>query len=429
MVMDGAQHRQTALLSQMSPVRPADLEEESRLRYDFDRPIDRVGTGSIKWEGRLERFGSADVTPLWVADMDFASPQPVLDALTARIQHGIFGYTKTGEDYQRAIINWQTRRHRFTPRPEWLCHSPGVVAGLALMVSAFTEVGDGVIIQPPVYHQFMAVIEALGRVAAPNPLRYDGERYSIDFADLEQKARSAKLLLLCSPHNPVGRVWTKEELRQLGEICIRHQVLVIADEVHADLVLGDQVHVPFASISEEFAQHSVTCVAPSKTFNLAGMHTAVAIIADPQLRRGYDRWLHDYHLWGVSPLAATALVAAYDQGEEWLEQLLAYLRENVAAVCEFVRQRIPEIKVAPPDATYLMWLDCRALGLDAAALDRFLIEEAKVGLDGGHQFGPGGDGFVRLNVATPRNALLSALERMEQAIRARHPRVGAVTDD
>ncbi len=400
--------------------RPCDqTKEESRLHYDFDRPISREGTGSIKWDGRLARFGAADVIPLWVADMDFPAPQPVLDALAERIRHGVFGYTKTGEDYQQAVISWQMRRHKFAPRPEWLCHSPGVVAGLSLMVSAFTRPGDGVIIQPPVYHQFKAVLTALGRQTVFNPLQYDGERYTMDFADLEEKARSAKLLFLCNPHNPIGQVWSREELTRLGEICIRHGVLVIADEVHADLVLGDVPHVPFASISEEFANHSVTCVSPSKTFNLAGMQTAVAIIPDARLRQDYDRWLHDYHLWGMNPLAVTALVAAYNHGEEWLDQLLAYLKQNVDLACSFIQNEIPEITVRPPDATYLMWLDCRPLAMEGDALERFFVQEAGLGLDGGHQFGPGGSGFLRLNAAMPKSTLLAALEKMEHAIRYR----------
>lgn len=400
-------------------------KEERRLRYDFDRPVQREGTGSVKWDGRKARFGAADVVPLWVADMDFQAPKPVLDALAERVRHGVFGYTATSADYQRAVINWQERRHHFTARPEWLCHSPGVVAGLSLMVSAYTEPGDGVIIQPPVYHQFNAVLKALGRKTVDNPLQYDGHRYTIDFEDLEQKAQSAKLLFLCNPHNPIGQVWSRADLIRLGEICIRYGVLVIADEVHADLVLGDTPHVPFASISEEFASHSVTCVAPSKTFNLAGMQTAVVIIPDPDLRHAYDRWLHDYHLWGLNPLAATALIAAYDQGEEWLDQLLAYLRQNVALVCRFIAEKLPEIRVRPPEATYLMWLDCRALGLEEAALERFFVEEAGVGLDGGHQFGSGGSGFLRLNVALPQATLLVALKKMEQAVRNRSVSEGA----
>ena len=398
------------------------------MRYDFDRPVDRQGTASFKWDGRTDRFGRADVLPLWVADMDFPSPQPVIEALAGRVGQGIFGYTRAGEDYRQAVIGWQARHHHFTPQPEWLCHSPGVVAGLALMVSAYTAVGDGVIIQPPVYHQFKAVLDALGRRTVLNPLRYDGERYTIDFADLEAKADGAKMLILCSPHNPVGRVWRREELVRLGEICLRHGVLVIADEVHADLVLGEVAHTPFASISEAFALHSATCVAPSKTFNLAGMQTAVAIIADPEMRRAYDRWLHDYHLWGVNPLAITALIAAYSHGDEWLEQLLAYLRANAALVVSFVRDRMPELRVQIPEATYLMWLDCRALGMPGPALERFFVDEAGLGLDGGHQFGAGGDGFLRLNIATARSRLVEALERMEKAV-ADRPRQPAAASE
>ncbi len=404
------------------------LKEESQVRYDFDRPVDRQGTASIKWDGRTDRFGRADVLPMWVADMDFPSPQPVIEALAGRVGHGIFGYTRADEDYRQAVIGWQERHHHFTPRPEWLCHSPGVVAGLALMVSAYSAAGDGVIIQPPVYHQFKAVLDALGRRTVLNPLRYDGERYTIDFADLEAKAASAKMLILCSPHNPVGRVWLRDELVRLGEVCLRHGVLVISDEVHADLVLGDVPHTPFASISEEFAHHSATCVSPSKTFNLAGMQTAVAIIADPELRRAYDRWLHDYHLWGLNPLALTALVAAYTHGDEWLEQLLAYLRANAALVVSFVRDRMPELRVQPPEATYLMWLDCRALGMTGSALERFFVEEAGLGLDGGHQFGVGGDGFLRLNIATARSRLVQALERMENALSGRPRERAAATE-
>lgn len=387
------------------------------MTYDFDQVIDRWYTRSSKWDGMEERFGTKDALPMWVADMDFQSPPEVVEALVERARHGIFGYTVRPDSYYGAIIEWMNNRHGFQIDKEWIRHSPGVVSGLKFIVDALTEPGDQVIIQTPVYYPFARLLTVGEREVVENPLRFEDGQYLMDFDDLEEKAAAgAKMLILCSPHNPVGRVWTKEELERLGEICLRHNVLVVADEIHGDLIYPGNTHVPFGSISDTFATRSITCIAPSKTFNLAGLQTSALIIKDKQLRDRVTVQIMNHFVQGANAFGVVALEAAYRHGGPWLNELMGYLQGNLDFLTEFISTRIPVIPVIRPQGTYLVWLDCRQLGLDTEQLDDFMLHNAKIALDEGHIFGTGGAGFERINIACPRSLLKQALEQLESAV-------------
>ena len=387
--------------------------------YDFDTVIGRHGTAAVKWDlvGRL--FGRDDLLPLWVADMDFASPQPVIEALVRRAQHGIFGYTACMDGYYDAAISWMRERHGWRIQKDWLVFCPGVVPALNMAVQAFTRPGGGVIIQQPVYYPFMRSILANGRRIVNNPLRLSGGRYEMDFEDLACKAREpdATLMILCSPHNPVGRVWTRHELEQLGTICCANNVTVVADEIHADLVLPGFHHIPFAAISDGFLQASITCTSPSKTFNLAGLHTAHAVIADPEKREAFSSALMKSGLQWPNAFGTVAHEAAYRSGGPWLAQLLVYLQGNLQFLKAFIAQHLPQVQVIEPEATYLVWLDFRALGLEWRELKALMQEQARVALDEGYIFGHEGRGFERINIACPRSILRECLERMAEAVK------------
>jgi cystathionine beta-lyase len=385
-----------------------------RVRYDFDRVIERRGTGSTKWDMLGSRFGAPDALPMWVADMDFESPRPVVDALIQRAQHGVYGYTLKPDDYFDAIVGWQKRRHGWQIQPEWLSESPGVVSGLSWVVDALTQPGDRILIQPPVYHPFAALIQALDRTVVENPLRLHAGRYTMDFDDLRRKVRGCKAIILCSPHNPVGRVWTAEELRELGGVCLENGVLVLSDEIHADLIYRGSRHTPFGSLGEAFARGSVTCIAPSKTFNLAGLATSVVILPDPELKARYEAHLNRLHVRAGGIFGNLAMTVAYREGEPWLDQLMDYLGGNRDLVLEHL-SRGPLQPVAP-EGTYLMWLDCRALGLADEPLDQFFRQQAKVVMNAGAMFGTGGSGFMRMNVGCPRSMVADALSQIEGAL-------------
>lgn len=400
------------------------------MKYDFDREINRKGTNSVKWEFikqgnkllyRKEPDGSSASTrllPMWVADMDFPCPEPVVEALVARAQHRIFGYTSPTDSYQRAIVNWMKKRHGWEIEPEWICTAPGVVPALYMLVQTFIIPGDKVLIQTPVYYPFNKAVENGDGVLVTNSLLYEDGRYSMDFADLEQKTKDpqVKMVILCSPHNPVGRVWTRDELLRFGEICIKNNVLVVSDEIHGDLILEGYVFTPFADISEEFAQNSITCTAPSKTFNLAGLKTSNIIISNEQLRSRFKKTLERTGLSGVGAFGVIALEAAYNHGEEWLAQVLDYVMGNLQYLQEYIAEHLPQISVVPLEGTYLVWLDCRSLGLSEQELERVMLKEAKVYLDEGYIFGIEGQGFERINIACSRSVLVEALERMRNVI-------------
>ncbi|GKX28775.1 cystathionine beta-lyase [Vallitalea longa] len=390
------------------------------MKYNFDDIIDRKNTNALKWEPAIlkERFGEEDVLPLWVADMDFNTPKPVVDAIINRAKHGIYGYSVRLDNYYQAVINWQKRRHNWTISKDSIVYTPGIVPAINYMIQAFCETDDKVIIQTPVYYPFKESIKNNGCKVVNNPLLYDGEKYTIDFDDFEKKAKDKrlKLFILCSPHNPVGRVWTKEELLKIGKICIENDVIVISDEIHNDLILGNNQHIVFANVSEEFSNNSIICTAPSKTFNVPGLETSHIIIGNKKLRNSYKRILTKNAIGGQNPMSIAALKAAYNESEEWLEQLLTYLEDNVEFIDDYLKNNMPRVKLVRPQATYLAWLDFRSIEKDYKKLDHIISKEAKVALDSGHWFGTNGSGFMRINFACPRGILKEALDRISKAI-------------
>jgi len=386
------------------------------MKHDFDKVTKRIQ--SEKWCGREKIFGTDDVIPMWVADMDFESPKPVIDAIVKRAKHGIFGYTYMPSSYYQSITQWFKNKYDWEIQKNWINYSPGVVPALSFIALAFSKPGDKIILQSPVYRRFFEVINQNGRQILNSPLKLKDSRYIIDFDDFEKKASDpkAKLFFLCNPHNPVGRVWSREELTKLGEICIKNNILVVSDEIHSDFVYTGYKHMIFPSISEEFAQNSITLNAPSKTFNLAGLQTSIIIIPNQEYYNIYNNMISALKLTRGNVFGLVSLEASYRFGEEWMYQLLEYLEGNVKYLINFFEEKIPKIKVIKPEATYLLWLDCRNLGLNDLELREFMIKKAKVGLLEGYQFGQGGEGFQRINIGCPRVILKEALERIEKAV-------------
>lgn len=392
------------------------------MKYDFDRIIDRNHTWSIKHDLKKENGKPEDVLPLWVADMDFRSPQGVLDVLTQVSEHGVFGYTKADDSYFASVASWYKRRFHWELEKEWLVPTPGVVFAISVALKAFTEEGDAVVIQPPVYHPFRRAIERNHRTLVENPLVLEDGHYHMNLKDLEQKIteHNAKVMILCNPHNPIGRVWTREELTALSEICLRHHVFVISDEIHGDFTWPGHVQTPYACISEETKLSSMTCTAPSKTFNLAGLQTSNILIPNPDMRHKMRSELLDLGADGINRMGQFACEAAYRDGEEWLEQLLAYLYGNLALVREFTKTRMPEIQLIEPEGTYLAWLDCRGMKMTEEEMIDFFSNEAKVWLDHGGHSGAEGVGFMRFNLGSPRSVIEDALDRIEAAWKKRN---------
>ncbi|WP_026693387.1 MalY/PatB family protein [Peribacillus kribbensis] len=386
------------------------------MNYNFDERIIRTGTGSVKWDHSEELFGEKEMIPMWVADMDFRAPQPVIDALKEKVEHGIFGYSKGSQAYLEAVSSWMNERFDWRVETDWITHSPGVVPALNLIVQAFTKPGDGVIIQHPVYYPFTKVVEMNGRTLLSNPLKEEDGRYVMDFEDLEEKARKgAKLIILSSPHNPVGRVWSREELNRLGEICLKHGVLIAADEVHADLIMPGHRHIPLASLSEALSERTITCTAPSKTFNLAGLQTSNIIIANQELRVKFRKALEQNFMGSINTFGMVAAESAYRYGGDWLSQLISYIYENYTYAKDYISRHMEDLKVYPLEGTYLLWIDCRKHGLSAKELERLVHKEAKVAFNQGYGFGEGGEGFIRMNIACPRSTLIEGLERLKKA--------------
>ena len=396
------------------------------MEYDFDQVINRFGTDCTKWQfyetdsGNVEWpedggcRGEEGILPLWVADMDFPAPQPVVDALVNRARHGVYGYTGRSKSYDASVALWMEKRYGWKIKSEWIVTTPGVVNALYVAVQAFTEPGEKVLIQPPVYHPFTHSIERTGRQVVHNPLVLRGGRYEMDFEDLEEKARDPhlKLALLCSPHNPVGRVWTGEELRRYGEICNRHGVRVVSDEVHADLVYSGVHFQPYARLGEAYAQNVIVTTSPSKTFNLPGLKTSNIIIPNPEIRKIFADRLAFNGLYGLNAFGSTALQAAYQHGDEWLAQVLAYIEGNYRFLRKYLADNLPGAEVIQPEGTYLVWVDLKAFGYDAEELQQLLLQKAKVYLDNGSIFGVQGRGFTRINIACPRSILETALGRI-----------------
>jgi len=384
---------------------------------NFDEIIDRRNTSCLKHDFAVERGYPADILPFWVADMDFRAPAPVIDALKARTEHGIFGYTQVKDDYFAVLQNWFRTHHDWTVERRELILTPGVVFAIATAIRAFTIKGDAVLIQQPVYYPFANMIRQNERVIVDNPLRLIEGRYEIDFADFEQKIieHRVKLFILCSPHNPVGRVWTRAELEQLAAVCLRHNVIVVADEIHEEFVRPGFRHVPFASLSEEAAAITVTCTSPSKTFNLAGLQISNIFIRNAQLRRRFKEELSRTGYDEPNTLGLTGAKAAYEHGAKWLTQLLAYIEENYARTKSFLAAHLPKVQIIEPEGTYLLWLDFRAYGLSDEALNEKIIREAHLWLDDGPIFGAGGSGFQRINIACPWATLETGLQNLAKA--------------
>ncbi len=391
------------------------------MNYDFNKLIDRTGTDSLKHDFSAERGMPGDLLSMWVADMDFASPPAVTEALIERCRHPVYGYSDTREDYAAVLQSWFSRRFGWTIQDEWLVKTPGIVNSICVAVRALTVPGDAVLIQQPVYYPFSSSISGNSRKLVVSSLVYENGRYHIDFEDFERKIieNNVRMFILCSPHNPVGRVWTKEELTRLGNLCVEHGVIVIADEIHADFVHAGHIHTVFASISPAFAQQTVTCTAPTKTFNLAGLQISNIFIANESIRRKFKAELARSGYNEPNIMGYIACKAAYKHGEEWLCQLKEYLAGNVALVREFLQEHLPQIRLVEPEGTYLVWLDFRTLRLSDKELDELIVNKAKLWLDAGTMFGDGGSGFERINIACPRSVVREALARIEKAVRER----------
>lgn len=387
-------------------------------QFVFDTILERKNTASWKWDKLEAVFGTNDLLPMWIADMDFAAPPEVAKAVRERAAHPIYGYATFPPSFYQAITGWLMRRHGWQTSKEWISVTPGVVPAIHIAVQAFTNPGDEIIIQPPVYPPFFRSIRENQRQIIENPLKYENGRYEIDFADLERKINpSVKMLLLCSPHNPVGRVWQAEELRKLTELCIKNDILIVSDEIHSDLIFKGRKHIPLASLSPEIAERTITCIAPSKTFNLAGLYTSATLISNPDLKRRFDKVLEVAAIGEGNVFGIAACEAAYTYGDAWLEALLEYLAQNAKYLTDFIGERLPQIKICQPEATYLGWLDFRELGLAPAELRDFLIRKAKVALNDGAAFGSAGEGFARINFGCPRSLLQEGLERIERAVK------------
>ena len=386
--------------------------------YDFDEVIDRRNTDCLKYDFAVQRGRPKDVLPFWVADMDFSIAQEIEDALVKRCQHGIFGYSEATDGYFAALQNWYLKHFNWQVQRPWLIKTPGVVFALAMAVKAFTEPGDGVLVQQPVYYPFTEVIRDNDREVVNAPLALVNGHYEIDFADLEQKLANpkVKLMFLCSPHNPVGRVWTKEELLKVGDLCLKYNVITVSDEIHSDFVWDDNTHTPFATLGEEYQQNCIVCTAPSKTFNLAGLQVSNIFIPNQKLRRAFRKQIDAAGYSQLNTLGLVACQAAYTYGEEWLTQVKAYIRSNITFVDDYLKQNLPQIKMLPIEGTYLVWLDCSALGMTADKREQWLWHEAKLWLDGGGIFGKEGEAFERINVACPRATLLKGLEQLKAAV-------------
>lgn len=379
------------------------------MNYDFDTIVSRRNTRSYKWDSTTD----PDVLPMWVADMDFRTAPPVIEAIAKRAAHGIFGYTKVPDAYYDALLSWFKRKHAFAMEREWVIYTSGVVPALSAIIKAMTCVGDKIIVQTPVYNCFFSSIRNNGCQIVCNPLQHVGDTYHIDYDDLERKASDpkAKLLLLCNPHNPVGRVWTKEELTRIGEICLRHNVFVVADEIHCELIAPGHKYIPFASISSDFLGHSATCTSPSKAFNLAGLQIANITIKNPEWRKRVDKAININEVCDVNPFGVEALIAAYGEGEEWLTQLNDYIHTNYETMVEWIKANLPQFPLAKLEGTYLVWMDCRTLGIKSENLENDLIAKAKLWLNAGSMYGDDGEGFMRWNIACPRSVLLDGLQR------------------
>lgn len=386
------------------------------MKYDFDKTIDRRATNSYKWDSAPE-----GVLPMWVADMDFRTAPAIIDALQKRVAHGIFGYTRVPDAYYDAVTSWFSRRHGWDIDREWIIYTSGVVPAVSAVIKALTVPGDKVIVQTPVYNCFFSSIRNNGCEIVSNPLRRTADTYEMDFDALERCAADprAKVMLLCNPHNPAGRVWTPDELTRLGNICLRNGVTVVADEIHCELVYQGFKYTPFASLSDAFLHRSVTCVSPSKAFNIAGLQIANIVAFDNDLRSRIDKAININEVCDVNPFGVAATIAAYNEGEEWLNQLVDYLHGNYEAMAEFCRRELPEFPITRLEGTYLVWMDCSSLGMPSDALEHALLDDARLWLNAGTMYGAECEGYMRWNIACPRSVMLDGLNRFLNFVRSR----------
>ncbi|MCI9648222.1 MalY/PatB family protein [Oscillibacter sp.] len=389
------------------------------MKYDFDTLLERKGTSSFKWDTGMDYFGRDDVIPMWVADMDFACAPCVVEAVQKRAAHPIYGYTVRQQSYYDSVMGWLKRRYGFSVSQEYLCFSPpGVIYAINIVVRILTEPGDTVLIPTPNYDSLFDLVTRNGRILAESPMRWENGRYVLDYEDLERKAERAKALIFSSPHNPTGRVWTREELERLTEICMRHDVFMLFDEIHCDFILKENPHTTIGLLGEEVLRHSMVCYSASKGFNLGGLGMATIVLADDDLRQRFKEELSIAQTRLDNVFGAAALMAAYTpEGEAWLDQAIAYVSENKRYLADFLKAHIPQIQLCQAEGTYLVWLDCSGLPYRGMALEHFMINEARVVLSGGYEFGSLGDSFLRMNLACPRSVLREALERMEEAVR------------
>ncbi len=387
------------------------------MRYDFDEPIKRENTDSVKFDYTGEYFGTSDLIPMWVADMDFRTPDFIMEAIRKRTQHEILGYSIRPDSFYQAIINWYRQRQDWSIERDWILFSPGVVAALSMAVNAFSREGEKVIVQPPVYHPFFSVIKDNKRELVYNTLVEDDGYYRMDLDDLKQKIDpDTKLLILSHPHNPVGRVWSPGELKELADLCLENNIVILSDEIHSDLVFHPNIHTPLSTLSDEIADITVTCVAASKTFNLAGLSSSAVIIPNEKLRARFSHEAQKGHLYMGNIFGTIAMETAYSLGGDWLDQLLVYLKGNADLLMDYTEANLPGISVRPPEATYLAWLDMKSLGMKSKQLRKFMIRDARIGCNDGPSFGPGGTGYQRMNFACPRSTLTKALHHLKQAV-------------
>ncbi|MBO0573804.1 putative C-S lyase [Clostridium botulinum] len=386
------------------------------MKYDFDEIIDRSNNRAAKYDERVKKFGTNEVIPLWIADMDFRIAQPIIDACKRKAEEGLWGYTSRPDSYFKAVQEWEKKRNQWDVDVSLMSWSLGVVPALSAIVKVFSHTGDKILIQTPVYSEFYDVTEAWGRVVVENQLIEKNEKWHVDFEEFEKKAKECKIFLLCNPHNPLGIVWEREELKRMAEICIANDVLLVSDEIHSDLIFHGKKHTPTATLSKEIAKKIITCVSATKTFNLAGLQASTTIFPNEEMKRKFDDFWMNMDIQRNNAFSSVAMEAAYNEGEEWLTQLLAYISENFDFIKKYFDENIPKIKPNVPDATYLVWLDCRELGLSNEELRDFMIHKAGLGLNEGCSFGRSLSGYMRLNAACPRSVLEQALKQLKEAM-------------
>ena len=387
------------------------------MKFNFDKIIDRTNNFSAKWSEMNKNFGTNDLLPMWVADMDFLTAPCVMEALKDRLEQGIFGYTTRPSSYNESIVNWLDNRFSWKINQEWLMFSPAVITSISLLIQNLTQKNDKIMIQEPVYSPFHSIVESNERNLVISPLvKLDDGSYVMDYEDIESKIKDVKIFILCNPHNPVGRVWTREELTRLGEICLKHNVLVISDEIHSDIILKNHKHTPFASISKEFSENTITCMAPTKTFNLAGLQSSFLVISNPYYYEVMDKAFSRLDIKRNNAFSLVATEAAYNYGEDWLYELIKYIEDNVDFAIDYIKNHIPQLKVKKPEGTYLLWVDFSNLNVDKKDLKNALINKGRIALSDGSSFGIGGDGYYRINLACPRSMVLEGLKRIEFAI-------------